>query len=105
MPKNSIGQMTGYDSMDDYGPLEPEDLYESAGNPVVDGDMFPNDPQFMPSGQVFEEEAPQMAPDGGDMMSYQKMIHKMLMQRAAAKSRGSETFSKKNMKTNDSGEY
>ena len=111
--KDSVGQPAGYETMDDHGPLQPEDLYDSevlnepVENPVADAGMFPVDPEFLPAEQPppSEMQRPEAAPDGGNMMEYQKMIHKMLMQRASTRSRASEAFAKKNQAVNDDGEY
>ena len=111
--KDSTGQPAGYGNMDDYGPLEPEDLYddevlnEPVENPVADSGMFPIDPEFMPTEQGPPAQMQQRneAPGGGSMAEYQKMIHKLLMERSTAKSRASEAFAKKNQSINGDGEY
>ena len=111
--KDSVGQPAGYETMDDYGPLEPEDLYddevlnEPVENPVSDDGMFPIDPEFMPAeqGPPAQMQAPNEAPGGGDMMQYQKMILKMLMELVATKSRASDAFAQKNQAASDDGEY
>ena len=111
--KDSTGQPAGYETMDDHGPLEPEDLYddevlnEPVENPVADAGMFPVDPEYLPNEQSppAQMQQPNEAPGGGNMLDYQKMIHKMLMQRVAAKSRASEAFAQKNQATSDDGEY
>ena len=111
--KDSTGQPAGYGTMDDYGPLEPEDLYEKeilnepVENPVADAGMFPVDPDFLPVEQPppATAERPNQAPGGGDMLDYQKMIHKMLIARVSARTKASEAFAQKNQAMNDDGEY
>lgn len=113
--KDSVGQPAGYESMDDYGPLEPEDMYdqevlnEPIENPVSDAGMFSGDPMYEPEyqdapGQMQAPDEGGAAPGGGDMAEYQAMIHKMLLQRMASKRESSKKFAEKNMAMNDNGE-
>ena len=113
--KDSVGQPAGYETMDDYGPLEPEDMYEReilnepVENPVADADMFSGDPMYEPEYQEapgqFQPQGPEQgSPGRSDMAEYQAMIHKMLLQRMATRKESSKKFAEKNMAMNDAGE-